>query len=127
MILNYNIIAYIIYLAATLFVILRVGDTLYRSGKPFLLMCLNGNAALSASINRILLMGYYLINTGYAIITLRIWEKVSSMTEIAGVLSYKLGLIVLMLGAMHLINVSCLLAIRGRITKEHMKMLKKEY
>jgi hypothetical protein len=123
---NYNILSYIIYLAGTLFVILWVGGTLYRNGKPFLLMCLDGDQSLAAAINKMLITGYYLLNIGYAIITLKIWEKISTPLEFVNVLAYKLGLIVLILGIMHFINVSVLLARRGRILPAHREMIKKD-
>lgn len=122
---NYNILSYIIYLAGTLFVIFWVGGTLYRNGKPFILMCLDGNASLAESMNKLLLTGYYLVNAGYSVITLKIWEKVTSLTDVVSVVSYKLGLIILILGIMHFINVSVLLSIRGRITDAHREILKR--
>lgn len=122
---NYNIFSYIIYLAIVLFVILRVGHTLYRNGRPFVIMCLDGNVAVADAVNKILLVGYYLINMGYAVITLRIWEKITSMMDALETLSYKIGFLVLLLGVMHFINVGALLWRRSRITRQHVQMIKK--
>ena len=121
---NYSIISYTIYLAATLFIILRVGATLYHNGRPFVIMCLGGSVKVADAVNRILLAGYYLVNAGYAVYTLRIWESVTSYMEVLEALSRKLGILVLLLGVMHLVNVSVLLWRRGRITEAHRQMIK---
>lgn len=121
---NYNIFSYTVYLVITLFVIFWVGSTLYRNGRPFVIMCLGGSVTVADAVNKMLLAGYYLVNAGYAVLTLKIWENVTSFIGVLQVLSFKLGLLVLLLGTMHFINVSVLLWRRGRITEAHRQMIK---
>src|SRR5687768_992305 len=106
---SYNVIAYLVYLAATLLLIIWVGFTLYRNGKPFLLMCFDGNSVVASAVNRTLLAGYYLVNTGYAIYSLKIWEEVSNWLDVLETVGTKIGFIVFLLGIMHIINVVALL------------------
>lgn len=122
---SYNIIAYIFYLAVTLLLVIWVGYTLYHNGKTFLLMCLEGNVMIATSVNKTLLTGYYLINIGYAVYSLRIWDKVDSWLELLETTGIKTGFIVLMLGVMHIINVIVLLLRRKAITASHIEMIKK--
>jgi hypothetical protein len=108
---NYNVITYCLYLLITLFVILYVGNLLFRNGCPFLLNTFGGNVQLADAINKILLAGYYLINIGYAVIVLKVWKKVASLQEMMDVLGSKAGTIILGLGIIHIINVITLVAI----------------
>ena len=114
---NYNILTYIFYLLITLIVVLYVGNVLYKNGRPFLINTFKGNALIADSLNKVLLAGYYLINTGYTIMALKVWSKVDSLEEMMNVLSVKAGWIILCLGIMHIINVIILLII-GRNKKE---------
>lgn len=88
-------------------------------------MCLEGNVMIATSVNKTLLTGYYLINIGYAVYSLRIWDKVDSWLELLETTGIKTGFIVLMLGVMHIINVIVLLLRRKAITASHIEMIKK--
>lgn len=114
---NYNILTYILYLLITLFVVVYVGHVLYTKGRPFLISTFKGDIALADALNKVLLAGYYLINAGYTIMVLRIWEKVNSPVDMMNVLSFKAGAIILTLGIMHIFNV-IILIILGKNKKE---------
>ena len=102
---NYNIITYCFYLLITAVVILIVGKTLYKNGRPFLINVFHGNSSLADSINKLLLVGYYLVNIGYTVVALRVWQKISSVQSMTEILAYKIGLIIFILGIMHVFNV----------------------
>jgi len=95
----------------TAIVILFVGKTLYKNGRPFLINVFHGNISLADSINKLLLVGYYLVNIGYTVIALRIWQQIDSTQNLVGILSYKIGLIVFILGIMHVFNVISLVIV----------------
>jgi hypothetical protein len=113
---NYNILTYAFYLLITLYVVFRVGHLLYKHGRPFLVCTFKGNTILADSINKVLLAGYYLVNAGYSITVLKVWQTVGSLEQMLDVLSFKSGIIILTLGFMHLFNVLVLLVI-GRNKK----------
>jgi hypothetical protein len=128
---NYNVAAYLVYLSITVGVILRVGHLLFRHGRIFIVNCLHGDTVLADAINRILLIGYYLVNVGYSVLSLKIWTPITSGVQMAETLGKKIGCIVLLLGAMHLFNVTLLLISDRRRTKrallslmEHKQSLK---
>lgn len=106
---NLNILTYLFYFLATLWIILYVGNVLFKNGIPFLISVFHGNKILANSINKILITGYYLINIGYAILTLKIWKEIKSAEEVLEVFCSKVGLLVLLLGIMHLFNVLSLI------------------
>ena len=95
----------------TLFVVLYVGTVLYKNGRPFLINTFTGDEMVADSVNKMLLAGYYLVNIGYAIIVLKVWEKVVSFKEMLDVLSLKAGIIILTLGIMHIFNIFSLVSI----------------
>ena len=85
-----------------------VGWLFYTNGEIFLLNLFQNNKSIAKSINNILLIGYYLVNLGYAIITIAYWESISSIPEMLNALSYHLGIIILGLAILHYNNVICL-------------------
>ena len=114
---NYNILGYGIYFFILLVVILYVGNALFRNGRPFCINSMNGDTRMADAINRIRISGYYLINLGYTVFILMIREELPDVKRLIEVLGFKLGVIVLSIGLMHVMNVLVLLAI-GRIKKK---------
>lgn len=104
---NYNVLTYLLYLAIVLYVVIYVGTTLYRNGIHFLINTFHGDKVLAMALNKFLIAGYYLLNIGYSIIVLKIWQQVETFREMLEVLSFKAGGIILMLGIMHLFNLLC--------------------
>ena len=101
---NYSILSYIIYLFLTLLITIWVANTLFRNGKVFLNDIFNGDESMAKSVNNLLLVGFYLINIGYAVYTLKIVDEVQSIQMVIEKLSLKIGAIILILGGMHFGN-----------------------
>ena len=76
------------------------------------------NEALADSVNKLLVVGFYLVNVGYATLSLRIFESILNTQQLIEVLSYKLGCIILILGAMHFFNLFVFYSIRKRALQE---------
>lgn len=85
-----------------------VGWLFYKNGELFLFNLLNHNKSIVKSINNILLAGYYLVNLGYAIITIAYWEEITSVAQMLNSLSHHLGTIIIGLAVLHYNNVLCL-------------------
>ena len=105
---NYNVLTYCIYLPIISFIMIKVGHLFYMHGELFLLNLFNQNKSLVKSINNILLIGYYLINLGYAIITISYWDQLHSVLDIINSMSDTLGKIIMILSALHFNNIFCL-------------------
>lgn len=108
---------YLIYIALTTGLIIYVANYLFRNGKSFLLSAFKGNETVANSINNLLKMGFYLINIGYALISIRYGYNISSVSVLIEALAIKIGTIVLILGAMHFFNMYILYLI-GKITRD---------
>ena len=111
---NYIIVSYISYLVLTISLTIWVATTLFRNGKVFLIDIFHGNKVLADSVNNLLLVGFYLINLGYAVYTLQVTTEVVSPRDVIEILSIKVGWIILILGAMHFLNLFIFFKLRNR-------------
>jgi hypothetical protein len=77
---------------------------LFKNGRIFILEAFNHNAEITDSVNKILLIGYYLSNLGYAALMINRWEHVTTVTQLVASITLMVGRIVLGLALMHYIN-----------------------
>ena len=101
---NLNIITYTIYLPIIVFITVRIGWLCHKNGEMFL-YTLFEDKSLVKSINNLLLIGYYLTNIGYAIITISYWETIHNVVEVINSLTFTLGKIILILAVLHYNNI----------------------
>jgi len=109
--------SYLVYLAITLIITVWVAHTLHRNGRVFLLEAFHGNDALADSVNHLLVVGFYLINVGYIALVLRSDQKPNNLMEAMEIFSHKIGVVLLVLGVMHFINIKIFSAMRQRAQK----------
>jgi hypothetical protein len=107
-----------LYLGLTISITIWVARTLFRNGKVFLIDIFHGNKELADSVNNLLLVGFYLINLGYAVYTLQVTSSITNAQEVIEKLSIKIGLIILILGAMHFFNLYIFFTLRKRAMME---------
>lgn len=105
---------YGIYLLVSLSVTIWVGRTLFRSGRPFLLEAFHGIETMADSVNNLLIIGFYLVNFGFMLLFLSTGTPPTRGLTVAEHLSWKLGIVVIVLGVMHLINLIVLNGLRNR-------------
>ena len=113
---NYVILTYSIYLPVTILITIWVARTLFRNGQVFLVDIFHGNKELAQSVNNLLLVGFYLINIGYAVYTLAETDAITSLQQTIERLSLKTGTIILILGAMHFFNLFIFFNLRKKAT-----------
>ena len=101
---NYNISVYIVFIALMVFIIVYVGRVFYSNGRIFIVALLRGQVSLADTINRSLLVGYYLVNIGYAFLKLKQWPPISSAAEWCATLGSNMGMLVLLLAGLHYCN-----------------------
>ena len=98
------VITYLSYVCLSVALTVWVAQTLHKNGRIFLVDVFHGNEALADSVNHLLVVGFYLINFGYVSLALRLGYDVTSLREGIEALSWKVGLVLLVLGAMHFFN-----------------------
>ena len=98
-------LAYLLYLAITVPLTIYVAQTLFRNGRVFLHDVFNGNDALADAVNRLLVVGFYLFNLGYVALFMQNDETIENTEQLLEVLSLRVGLVAMVLGVVHLVNV----------------------
>ena len=111
---NLYILSYSIYLIISIAITIYVARVLFRNGRVFLIDIFHGNDLLADSVNRLLLVGFYLVNIGYISLALKEGYLIQNYQEVIERLSYKLGIIILILGAMHFLNLIIFFNLRKR-------------
>jgi hypothetical protein len=105
---------YAAYLLVSLAVTIWVARTLYRNGRAFLVDAFLGQEALADSVNHLLVVGFYLINLGWIVMTLRTHYRIDTLREAIEILSDKIGTVLFVLGLMHFFNLFLFAMFRRR-------------
>ncbi|HVJ14960.1 MAG TPA: hypothetical protein VM686_05950 [Polyangiaceae bacterium] len=110
-----NLIAvYVVYAAVSVFLTIWLARTLSRNGEVFLDEVFIDNPRMAVAVNKLLVVGFYLLNLGYALLTLKADIAAPSATEAIETLAAKLGALLLALGGMHFMNLYFFHRIRRR-------------
>jgi hypothetical protein len=91
-----------------------VARTLHKNGRVFLVECFHGNEELADSVNHLLVVGFYLVNVGFVSLYLKLSAEVPDVRGVFEALSGKMGVVLLVLGAMHFFNVLIFTRLRRR-------------
>ncbi|MDX2249439.1 MAG: hypothetical protein SF052_21830 [Bacteroidia bacterium] len=113
-----TVYTYLIYLLTSLMLTLWVGRSLFHNGRAFLLEIFHGKETLADSINQLLLVGFYLVNIGYISLTMYIGMDIRTFEEVIEKLSYKIGMIMIVLAGIHFLNLIVLYRMRRGRTPE---------
>ena len=92
---------YIAYLFVCLGVTLWVGKTLKRNAPVFLTDGTDAGKEFTDALVHLLIVGFYLVNVGAIALALKFGDPVKDVTEAIELLSTKVGVILLVLGAVH--------------------------
>jgi len=111
---NHLIPVYAAYGAASIVLTCFLARTLFRNGAVFLEDVFADNPRMANSVNHLLVVGFYLLNLGYALITLKAGGGVLTATDAIETLARKLGALLLALGAVHMGNLYVFHLIRRR-------------
>jgi hypothetical protein len=105
---------YAAYLAVSIGLTVFVASALSRSGQVYLAEVFGGDDGMAAAVNRMLVVGFCLLSLGYAALTLRTSADIHGPGQAIGVLSVKVGEELLVLGALHLVNIMFFTRLRRR-------------
>ena len=94
--------AYALYLCVSIALTIWVARTLSQTGRIFLVRCFGQDQELADSTNRLLVIGFYLINLGFICYRLGNWPL--GPVDLVATLGTRIGVTLLTLGLMHFIN-----------------------
>ena len=102
---DYNLIGYGIFILIIVLIIVVVGKICYRNGNIFVASLIPDHLELCQQINKVLLVGYYLVNIGYAAMSLASWENINSLAHLVEVIAFKTAIIVCIFSVLHYLNI----------------------
>ena len=98
-----RLVDYLIYIVASVMVTIWVGRTLYRRGRAFLVSVFK-EEGLADSVNHLLVVGFYLINFGAVALLINSGGAPATVADMVQETASRLGVALLVLGAMHFFN-----------------------
>jgi hypothetical protein len=116
---DYIIWTYAAYLTTSIALTIWVARTLHKNGRIFLVDTFLGNEGIADSVNHLLVVGFYLINIGYVTLALKEVARPANASSALEMLSSKIGLVLLVLGAMHFFNLYVFSRLRRRAVLRH--------
>jgi hypothetical protein len=113
---NVIVSSYMFYVSISVTLTVWVARTLHKNGRVFLVDVFHGNEPLADSVNHLLVVGFYLINFGYMSLALKLGYDVKNAREGIEALSWKVGMVLVVLGGMHFFNLYIFSRMRRRAT-----------
>lgn len=110
---GYQIATYLTYGIISVGLTIWLARTLFRNGAVFLADAFEDHPGLADAVNRLLVVGFYLLNLGYAFLTLRS-ERAADAVGALETLVTKLGFLLVSLGVLHFANMYVIYRIRRR-------------
>jgi hypothetical protein len=101
-----------LYLLISVVLTAVVGTGVARSGRAFLLDVFGGNDTLARAVSRLIVLGFYLLSLGFVTLTVRTGGDAGSASAGLQLLSVKIGEVLLVLGALHLLTMAALIRAR---------------
>lgn len=105
---------YAVYTLLSIAITVWVARTLFKNGRVFLVDSFLGNQPLADSVNRLLVVGFYLVNLGFVAMFLRYGDKPASWLQAMESLAWKVGIVLFVLGGMHFMNIVIFSKARSR-------------
>ncbi len=107
-------IIYFSYLLISISLTVWVARTLHSNGRIFLVDAFHGNEQLADAVNHLLVVGFYLVNVGYITLALKTTAALTTLREVIELESSKIGVVLLILGVMHIFNILVFARMRRR-------------
>lgn len=106
--------SYLGYAVVAIPLVVWLARTLFAHGATFPADVFDDRDELAEAVNRLLVIGFYLLNLGYALLLLTSNAGVASGLEAVELLITKLGVLLVSLGAIHFLNMLVFWRIRRR-------------
>ena len=110
---EYGIVIYVIYATVAIGMTALLARTLFKAGAVFLDDVFDGNHRLAEAVNRLLVVGFYMLNLGYGLFLLRAEPQETAFDAVAYLVN-RLAILLVTLGVIHFINVLVFWRIRHR-------------
>ena len=106
-------LSYLAYLIIAIAMTGWVACTLSVNGEVFLIDCFGHDEVLARSTNHLLVVGFYLVNIGFILLTISWGSDPATLAQAIRFVATKVGLAVMVLGCWHFFNMR-MIATYGR-------------
>lgn len=103
---------YLLYAFTAIGLVVFLARTLQRNGRIFLEDAFD-ESDLAGAVNQLLVVGFYMLNLGYALLVYQIQASYGSLTLAFNELVVRIGVLLLSLGVIHLLNMVIFWKIRA--------------
>lgn len=103
---------YLLYALIAFGLVIFLARNLHRSGRVFLAAAFD-EEEVGEAVNKLLLIGFYLLNLGYALLVYQLQPEYPNLTTAFNELVQKLGILLVSLGVVHMMNMLVLWRIRN--------------
>jgi hypothetical protein len=116
---GYVIGVYFVYVAVAVGLTAWLARTLFRNGTAFLHDVFEDRPALAEAVNRLLVVGFYMLNLGYALYVLRAGRGLDAFAAVQFLVN-RLSILLVTLAGLHFLNVFVFWRIRARREQRHL-------
>ncbi|HEY1323646.1 MAG TPA: hypothetical protein VGF32_25540 [Streptosporangiaceae bacterium] len=109
------IVTSVAYYVISIGLVALVGQALSRSGQAFLHEALGSGDGAARAASRLLVVAFYLVSLGFVALTAPRWPHVSSAAQALELLSGRIGLLLLVLGALHVTSTMIVARLRRAV------------
>jgi hypothetical protein len=110
---TYGVVVYVAYAAVAIGLTAWLARTLYRAGTAFLHDVFDDRPELADAVNRLLVVGFYMLNLGYALFVIRAGHDLAPFEALRFFVN-RLAILLGTLGMIHFVNVLVFWRIRAR-------------
>lgn len=103
---------YLVYAAIAVALVVWLARTLHKNGEVFLRDVFD-DRDMAGAVNHLLVVGFYLLNMGYALLLYRLDSNYVDNIDAFNDLVYRVGVLVVSLGVIHLFNMLIFWRIRN--------------
>jgi hypothetical protein len=115
------VLSYVLYVVLSVLLTVWVGRMLTRHGRVYLADVFRGDERVATAVNQLLVVGFYLVNLGFIALWLHTGQRVADVQGVFETLSVKLGIVLLVIGALHLVNLWIFSRMRhNALLREHL-------
>jgi hypothetical protein len=107
-----SIVVSLLYVVVAVGLTVWLARTLFQSGTAFLHDVFGDKPALAEAVNRLLVVGFYMLNLGYALFILRLTRQLDGF-EAVQFLVNRLSILLVTLAIIHFVNVTVFWRIRA--------------
>ena len=106
---NLNLLSYLLFFPAMVAIAVVVAQVCHKHGRVWMMRIFDNEAHFVDAVNNVLLVGCYVVNAGYIAVVVSLWEPVTTVPQMLGMLSQRIALILFSLAGLHYQNIAVLL------------------